>query len=235
MIMDLPPVNAIQQAVPALNAAVAERAEAVLDCGIAGADPRQLIIFDASKRASDDRFFVLDLRDRRNPRLILESKVAHGRGSDPRGLGIIQRFSNAASSGATSLGLYRVAERYIGKHGASYRLDGLTPGFNDNARARAVVMHPARYVGDANAGRSLGCPAVPHAVMDQLARHGLQDTYLLIDDGSDQLARPFTCSASKGVQKDTRPANGLPDTQMMCKPQFSFALGTGIEQACHRA
>jgi hypothetical protein len=45
-------------------------------------------------------------------------------------------------------------------------MDGLEPGINDKARARAIVMRGARYVDPALAsrqgrlGRSYGCPAL---------------------------------------------------------------------------
>jgi hypothetical protein len=58
------------------------------------------------------------------------------------------------------------------------RLEGLEPGTNDAALARAIVMHGAAYVDPARAkqqgrlGRSWGCPAlrpeVAHEVIDNL-------------------------------------------------------------------
>ena len=63
---------------------------------------------------------------------------------------------------------------YQGKHGASLRLDGLEYGINHKARERAVVIHGADYVSKKIAtkqgylGRSLGCPAVPYEVHQQL-------------------------------------------------------------------
>ena len=61
------------------------------------------------------------------------------------------------------------AETYSGDNGYSMRLDGLEKGFNNNVRARAVVMHGSQYVNAERAlngtmmGRSFGCPAVPAA------------------------------------------------------------------------
>jgi len=40
------------------------------------------------------------------------------------------------------------------------RLQGVTAGLNDNARARGVVAHGAPYVTSTKAGRSEGCPAM---------------------------------------------------------------------------
>lgn len=94
--------------------------------------------------------------------------VAHGRGSSANKYGIPTRFSNASGSNATSLGLYLAQETY-GFHGKaggkSYgsiglKLQGVSQGYNDNARARKVVAHGAPYVTPTKAGRSEGCPAM---------------------------------------------------------------------------
>ena len=92
-----------------------------------------------------------------------KSLVAHGRNS---GLEYANRFSNKISSHQTSLGFYRTAETYIGKHGFSLRLDGLEFS-NSNARKRAVVIHQADYASanfikrNGRLGRSYGCPSLP--------------------------------------------------------------------------
>ena len=54
----------------------------------------------------------------------------------------------------SSLGLFRTADTYVGQNGYSLRLDGLEPGFNSQARARAIVMHGAKYVDPAIANAS---------------------------------------------------------------------------------
>jgi hypothetical protein len=76
-------------------------------------------------------------------------------------------FSNSPSSLMSSPGFYATAETYMGDNGFSLRLDGLEKNINDNARARAVVMHGAPYVDQSHInsmgfiGRSWGCPAIP--------------------------------------------------------------------------
>ncbi len=88
--------------------------------------------------------------------------VSHGRGSDPRHSGWLERFSNEPGSNASSDGGYLTGAPYVGRHGRSQRLVGLEPG-NSNAEARAIVIHGAWYVSDALArqhgkiGRSEGC------------------------------------------------------------------------------
>ncbi len=91
--------------------------------------------------------------------------VAQGAGS---GSGVPSRFSNAANSRSTSLGLYVTKNQYAftgHSHGQPYRsiamrMDGKSTGFNDNALARGVVTHGAPYVGANRAGHSAGCSAM---------------------------------------------------------------------------
>lgn len=111
--------------------------------------------------------------------------VAHGRGSSMSRYGIPTRFSNGFGSAMTSLGLYVAQElyRFTGHTGgAAYssvglRLQGVTPGYNDNARARGVVAHGAPYVSASKAGRSEGCPAMEEQraerVLPELANGGM--------------------------------------------------------------
>ena len=111
--------------------------------------------------------------------------VAHGRGSSISRYGIPTRFSNGFGSAMTSLGLYVAQElyRFTGHTGgAAYssvglRLQGVTPGYNDNARSRGVVAHGAPYVSAKQAGRSEGCPAMEEQrasrVLPELANGGM--------------------------------------------------------------
>jgi len=127
-------------------------------------DPATLTVIDYSRPSVDRRFWVFDLAARR---LLFAEWVAHGRNS---GENFATRFSNAASSLESSLGLFVTEGVYSGKHGVSLRLDGLEPGFNDNAMERAIVIHGADYVGPAAVatlgflGRSWGCPALSRQV-----------------------------------------------------------------------
>ena len=96
--------------------------------------------------------------------MLFESVVAHGRNS---GSLYATDFSNRSNSHQSSLGFYLTGETYRGSNGYSLRLDGLEKGFNDNARARAIVIHGAKYAnpsicrGGQRLGRSFGCPALP--------------------------------------------------------------------------
>lgn len=128
------------------------------------AEPPTLTIIDYSKPSTERRLWVFDLRSHA---LLFEELVAHGSGS---GENLASRFSNDAETHRTSLGLFATSDTYTGSNGYSLRLDGLEPGFNDRARARAIVMHGAAYVSEAvvraqgRLGRSWGCPALPREV-----------------------------------------------------------------------
>lgn len=155
--------------------APARRALEAIQC--AGLTPKLLLIADMTKSKDSPRLRVLDLD---TGKTILTDYVAHGVGS---GSDVPRRFSNVEGSLATSLGLYRISERYQGISGWSRRLDGLTQGWNTNARQRAVVMHPATYVRPGRVGRSEGCPAVRNEVLVSLEKQGLSDAVLWIDGG----------------------------------------------------
>jgi hypothetical protein len=95
---------------------------------------------------------------------LYNSYVAHGQKSGEEEAEV---FSNRENSHQSSLGFYLTDNTYIGKHGLSLRLDGLTRGLNDNARKRNIVVHSADYVSEEyikknkRLGRSWGCPALP--------------------------------------------------------------------------
>lgn len=144
-------------------------------------EAKTVMLFDASKSASEKRFTVVNL-DGPTPTIVLHTTVAHGVGSDPDGDGVIERFSNEANSLATSLGRYKVAESYFSDkwESTAYRLDGLDPT-NSNARNRAVVLHPSRYVRSDYAGRSWGCPALSFEDFHTLQKVAdLRNAYIVI-------------------------------------------------------
>lgn len=131
-----------------------------------GAEPAQrLAVIDYSLPSSERRLWIFDLPTRR---LLLADYVAHGNRS---GDNQATRFSNVVGSHQSSLGLFRAAETYHGKHGYSLRMDGLESGVNDRARERAIVIHGADYVDPSwiarqgRIGRSQGCPAVRQEIV----------------------------------------------------------------------
>ncbi len=128
-------------------------------------------IIDLRMHSKEKRLWTVDLA---TGELLFNEVTTHGRHSDLDHNGYLDSVSNTPQSKQTSVGLYRTAEVYTGKHGRSLRLDGLEEGFNDNARQRSIVIHGAEYAGDSfikkhgKAGRSLGCPAVSDEVSDAL-------------------------------------------------------------------
>lgn len=121
-------------------------------------NPNFLTVIDFSQYSGRKRFYLIDMRSGE----VETYKTSHGKGSDPNHDGYADSFSNVSGSNASSLGLYKTAETYYGKHGYSLKLDGLS-STNSNARSRAIAIHPADYVDDnssSKSGRSWGCPAL---------------------------------------------------------------------------
>ncbi|WEM41159.1 murein L,D-transpeptidase catalytic domain family protein [Photobacterium sp. DA100] len=120
-----------------------------------------LTIIDYSLPSTKERFFVVDLQ--RN-KLLYRTFVSHGVNSGGKNA---TKFSNTVNSRQTSLGTFLTDTTYYGGNGYSLRLDGLTPGVNDNARRRYIVIHGADYATRSfinrhgYLGRSWGCPALP--------------------------------------------------------------------------
>lgn len=120
-----------------------------------------LTVIDFSMPSTAKRMWIIDPE---KGEILLNSVVSHGRNSGDL---MAKTFSNQPESFKSSLGFYKTAETYAGKHGYSLRLDGLERGFNDQARNRAIVIHGADYAREEFAksvgrlGRSLGCPALP--------------------------------------------------------------------------
>ncbi len=138
-------------------------------------------IIDFTKPSSEKRFYTIDLK---NMKVKFHEYVAHG---NKTGWNSAESFSNVVHSNASSLGFYITAETYIGSKGYSLKLDGQDKGYNDNMRARAVVMHEADYVSESwikkygRLGRSQGCPAlskeVSKKVIDSIKNHTLIFAY----------------------------------------------------------
>jgi len=160
-------VDRLAAAAPAANPQVLSLATRAADCarrqGLLDGF-RHLAVIDYSLPSTMPRLWVFDVAQ---GRLLFQELVAHGRNTGER---LAERFSNVEGSKMSSLGLFQTAETYYGSNGYSLRLHGLDTGFNDNALARAIVMHGAPYVSEAIAervgriGRSWGCPALRQEV-----------------------------------------------------------------------
>ncbi|MFT3754668.1 MAG: murein L,D-transpeptidase catalytic domain family protein [Pseudoxanthomonas sp.] len=167
-----PLLDALSRAAPALDRKVLTLATRAMSCALRQPDPLQrpatLSVIDYSLPSTRPRLWVFDLAQRR---LLFQELVAHGRGT---GDNLANRFSNRSGSHMSSLGGFVTQETYVGHNGYSLRLRGLEPGYNDQARDRAIVIHGAPYVSDGlihsqgRLGRSLGCPAVRPAIAKPL-------------------------------------------------------------------
>lgn len=189
---DRAPRDALAARAPTLNRLALDAALASHACAEArgelsdGPASRLVTVVDYSLPSHLPRLWVLDVA---SGQVLFHERVAHGQGS---GGATATAFSNAPGSHQTSLGVFRTAETYVGKHGRSLRLDGLEPGHNDRARERAIVVHAADYAtGDFVArhgrlGRSWGCPAlrpeIAQAVIDTIAEGSLFVAWYPDDD-----------------------------------------------------
>jgi hypothetical protein len=142
-------------------------------------DKEILTIIDYSKPSSQRRLWVIDLK---TGNVLFNTWVAHGKNS---GEATATSFSNNPQSLKSSIGVYLTDEVYDGHHGSSLRIQGLEPGFNNNALKRNVVFHGAAYVGEDIAknrgmlGRSWGCMAVAFNTIKPLV-NAIKDHTLVV-------------------------------------------------------
>ena len=127
-------------------------------------NPGVLIIIDYTRPSNEERFYVLDLNKKK---LVYSTRGAHSKNS---GLEIPLEFSDDPNSYQSSLGFFVTLGEYNGAYGYSLRLKGLEENINANAEDRAIVIHGGDIVEDEYikkfgfAGRSLGCPVLPHSL-----------------------------------------------------------------------
>lgn len=155
---------------------MAERAKELLEyCSREGYNTRVALFVDLSRHSGRRRFVAWDMA-RMVP--IFTCPVSHGSGSERSHVrSAYARFSNEDGSHLSSLGRAVVAERYEGRYGVAYRLDGLE-ATNSNLRSRCVVLHGWEYTTSypiwprATVG-SFGCPVLSRRMMarvDELLR-----------------------------------------------------------------
>jgi hypothetical protein len=129
---------------------------------------RYITIIDYSKPSSMKRLFLINMESGEVQKLM----VSHGKNS---GWLYATRFSNCPDSFQSSKGFFRTGGKYYGKLGACLQLNGLEKGVNDNAVSRGIIMHGAHYASPKSIalnrgrlGRSLGCPAIPMEVAENV-------------------------------------------------------------------
>jgi len=139
-----------------------------------------ITVVDFSQPSTKKRFYLINLV---SEKIIYENYVAHGQNS---GTLNAEKFSNIPSSHQSSLGFYKTAETYFGKHGLSLKLDGLEKGINHLARDRNIVIHSADYAEESfikkygRLGRSYGCPALPTEKYNELIEKIKEGTLIFI-------------------------------------------------------
>jgi hypothetical protein len=123
-----------------------------------------LTVVDFTKLSTEKRMFILNLKDGSVESML----VTHGKKSEGQ-LGKAEHFSNELGSEMSSVGFYLTDTiPYVGKHGDSLRLNGLSKT-NSNARERNIVLHAADYATQwfadekGRLGLSQGCPAISPA------------------------------------------------------------------------
>jgi len=122
---------------------------------------------DMSLSSGKNRFFIYDIS---KDSIIATSLVAHGSGSN--GFSLYPTFSNECESGCSSLGKYKIGQRYNGRFGTAYKLYGLD-STNSNAFKRNVVLHsydcvPPQETYPYPICNSRGCAMVSPEFMKQL-------------------------------------------------------------------
>ncbi len=147
-----------------------------------------LIIVDFSRPSQTRRLAVLDLE---KEKAVFHGRVAHGKNS---GLVYASDLSNKVNSLKSSAGLFKVKERYNGRHGMSYRLKGLEPELNGSAERRGIIIHAAFYVSlksillnwkeGFRLGRSHGCFALSYRGLRKLKENLVRPAYLYAYEGS---------------------------------------------------
>lgn len=127
-----------------------------------------LTIVDFTRPSYLKRLWAIDMEKQV---LLFHCLTSHGKNS---GEVTAHTFSNDHNSHQSSLGFYVTSNTYHGKHGMSLKLKGIEPGINDQAEARAIVIHSASYVSESyvkkygRLGRSFGCPAIPNEIHKQV-------------------------------------------------------------------
>ena len=151
-----------------LQSRVAERAVVLREfCAREGYNTRVAMFVDLSRHSGRNRFVVWDM-ERNEPMLI--APVSHGSGAQRSHVrSAYARLSNEDGSHLSSEGRAVVAERYEGRYGVAYRLDGLD-ATNSNLRSRYVVLHGWEHTTSypiwprATVG-SFGCPVLSRRMM----------------------------------------------------------------------
>lgn len=141
------------------------------------------IFIDLARHSGRRRFVVWSFAEQR---AILCCPVSHGSGSPmSHQRSAYARTSNEDGSHLSSLGRALIAERYEGRYGTAYRLDGLD-ATNSNLRSRSVVLHGWEHTTSypiwprATVG-SFGCPVLSRRMMQRVDELLQQEQRVVIE------------------------------------------------------
>lgn len=154
-----------------LQSRAKERASKLLEfCRKEGYNTRIALFVDLSLHSGRRRFVAWSF-ERNAP--LFTAPVSHGSGSQKSHVrSAYARLSNEDGSHLSSVGRALVAERYEGRYGVAYRLDGLE-ATNSNLRPRCVVLHGWEHTTSypifplATTG-SFGCPVLSRSMMKRV-------------------------------------------------------------------
>lgn len=154
-----------------LQSRAKERASKLLEfCRKEGYNTRIALFVDLSRHSGRRRFVAWSF-ERNAP--LFTAPVSHGSGSQSSHVrSAYARLSNEDGSHLSSVGRALVAERYEGRYGVAYRLDGLE-ATNSNLRPRCVVLHGWEHTTSypifplATTG-SFGCPVLSRSMMQRV-------------------------------------------------------------------
>ena len=141
--------------------------EAAKYCRERGYNQRIVLLWDLSVHSGRRRFVVWNIAENRAEYAFVAS---HGSGSGRSHVpSAYARVSNEDGSHLSSVGRALVAERYEGRYGVAYRLDGLDET-NSEMRRRCIVLHGWGYtttfpIWPLPTVGSWGCPVLSRKAM----------------------------------------------------------------------
>ena len=176
--------NLLRSCAMSLRSRVAERAEELLAfCREKGYNTHVALFVDLSRHSGRCRFMAWDF-ECGEP--LFCSPVSHGSGSVRSHVrSAYARLSNDDGSHLSSVGRALVAERYEGRYGVAYRLDGLD-ATNSNLRSRCVVLHGWEHTTSypiwpiATTG-SFGCPVLSRPMMKRVDALLREQRYVVLE------------------------------------------------------
>ncbi len=133
-----------------------------------GFDTNYAFFSNMGMLSNKKRFFVINLA---TMEIEQSGLVAHGRGQGPSVYD--KQYSNQEGSKCTSLGRYKISNKYKGGYGEAYKMVGLD-STNKNAYSRNIVLHSMGCIPDKDgvmpACVSEGCPAVSTQFLSSLGK-----------------------------------------------------------------